>query len=230
MNEQIIRITNGAKSLPGGRSLLEGLNLEIERGTSTAIVGRSGSGKSSLLAILGHLDHLDSGEYELAGQLVNHLTERELDRSRAEQFGFVFQRFALIPHLSALENVILPLRHLGGRSPQVMKQMGRDALESVDLADLASRLPRRLSGGEQQRVAIARALVHGPEVVLADEPTGSLDQATGANITEILLRRMAELGTTLVVVTHDLQLAHQMDAVFVMENLGLTNLQPGLPR
>jgi ABC-type lipoprotein export system ATPase subunit len=224
MGEPMLTITNGSKSLPDGSPLLRDVHFNVAKGRSAAIVGRSGTGKSSLLSILGHLDSLDSGSYFVDGVLAGDMKPSSLDRARATQFGFIFQRFALIPHLSALENVLLPLRHLGGRSDRAMRVMGRDALVGVGLEGMAHRPPRRLSGGEQQRVAIARALVHNPDVVLADEPTGSLDYETGMSVIDTLQERVAELGTTLVTVTHDSNVASRMDEVFTVENLTLTRL------
>jgi len=220
----MLLVQNASKFLPDGSPLFEGVTFNVAGGEAIAIVGRSGCGKSTLLSILGHLDRFDGGDYQLHGKQVASLSSRELDRSRAEEIGFIFQRFALIPHLSLLENVIVTLRHSGKCSEREMKRMGLAALESVGMETMWRRMPRRLSGGEQQRVAIARALIHSPQLILADEPTGSLDQATGAHVIDILRARVREQGASLVVVTHDLDIAGKMDRTMRMSNGTLQSL------
>jgi len=213
----MLSIREASKLLPNGAPLFSGVNLEVSAGEAVAIVGRSGCGKSTLLSILGHLDRFDSGIYEMQGQSVATWSTADIDRTRSERIGFIFQRFALIPHLSVLENVVVPLRHRGGVDETRLKQRGMAALVSVGMDHLSRRLPRKLSGGEQQRVAIARALVHSPQLILADEPTGSLDQSTGSHVIDILRERVTDQGSSLIVVTHDLDVAARMDRILRME-------------
>lgn len=187
---------------------LDGLDLAIERGELLSVIGPSGSGKSTLLHMLGALDRPDSGTVRLDGRDLAH--ERRLDRVRARSIGFVFQLHNLVPTLDAVENVELPLRAL----PVDKRERRRRAmalLESVGLADRTTHLPTQLSGGQRQRVAIARALVNEPLVVLADEPTGDLDRKSGEQVVELLEGLRAERDLTLVVVTHDLELAARAD-------------------
>ena len=184
--------------------ILEDIHLDIASGESVAIVGASGSGKSTLLGLLAGLDQASSGRIRLAGEWLDELDEDGRARLRGEQVGFVFQSFQLLPSLSALENVMLPLE-LAGHG-----DAGTPAAALLERVGLGARLdhyPKQLSGGEQQRVAIARAFVMQPKVLFADEPTGNLDAATGQRIIELLFSLNAEQGTTLVLVTHDDQLA-----------------------
>jgi len=182
--------------------VLSGVDLSIEEGEQVAIIGRSGSGKSTLLSILGLLDTPTSGSYSVAGQDVASLGAARLAALRGGVFGFVFQRFCLLGHLSALENVQAAALHRGERRTQ-RRERALAALDLVGLSDRAGHRPGQLSGGEQQRVALARALAGRPRVLLADEPTGSLDQETGARVMDQLYRLVRETGVTLVVVTHD---------------------------
>lgn len=210
---RVLELRSIAKSLPDGRRLLEGVSLKVAARESVAILGKSGSGKSTLLSILGLIDEPDSGTYAIQGRETDTISGRERDRLRSEHIGFVFQRFALFSHLTALENVITPLRHQGGRSATAMKSAGMSMLTEVGMADAAHRRPRNLSGGEQQRVAIARALITRPRVILADEPTGSLDAETGFEIVTLLKSRVAEDDAALIVVTHEHDVAARMDTI-----------------
>ena len=178
---------------------LHEVSLTIRRGEFMAIVGASGSGKTTLLNILGCVDVPTSGRYALDGQEVSRLSDRRLSRLRNEKIGFVFQTFNLLPRLTALENVALPLSYSRRRSDH---HAPREALERVGLAQRARHRPAQLSGGEQQRVAIARALVTRPSLILADEPTGNLDTRTGEEIMAVLQRLNRE-GATIVMVTHE---------------------------
>ena len=183
---------------------LDGLDLEVHAGEFVSVIGPSGSGKSTLLHMLGALDRPDSGQVLLDGQDLAQV--RRLDRIRARSLGFIFQLHNLLPSLTALENVELPLRALGlGRRERA--ERARALLDAVDLPDRTGHRPAELSGGQRQRVAVARALVNDPKVVLADEPTGDLDQAAGRRVMDLLWRLREERGLTIVLVTHDLESA-----------------------
>lgn len=180
---------------------LRGVDLAIESGESVAIVGPSGSGKSTLMNLIGCLDTPTSGQYALDGTEVSSLNDDALADLRNKKIGFVFQSFNLLPRQTALENVALPLRYSGFSSKE-RKRAGLEALARVDLADRVNHRPEQLSGGQKQRVAIARALVTKPSLLLADEPTGALDQKTGAEILR-LFQRLNDEGVTVILVTHD---------------------------
>ncbi|MFC0266611.1 ABC transporter ATP-binding protein [Kushneria aurantia] len=211
-------VTSGARDL----TILDDLELSISAGECVAIVGSSGAGKSTLLSLLAGLDTITAGELELFGHPLAPLDEDGRAGLRAGRVGFVFQNFQLLPTLTALENVMLPLELAegGGRGD------AGDWLERVGLGERTHHLPRHLSGGEQQRVAIARAFVTEPELVFADEPTGNLDRDTGEHIAELLFALNREAGTTLVLVTHDLTLAERCDRVLSLDD-GRLNERPG---
>lgn len=181
---------------------LRGLNIEIRRGEHVAIMGPSGSGKSTFLHLAGALDRPTKGRVLIEGRDPSRLSDSELSRLRNELIGFVFQTFNLIPRLTALENVMLPLAVRGVDGGERVRR-AREALERVGLAHRMNHRPTELSGGEQQRVAIARAIVTEPKIILADEPTGNLDSASAAEVVDLLTRLNRELGVTLVVVTHN---------------------------
>jgi len=197
--------------LMGKRELtvLRGINLKIERGEMVAIMGPSGSGKSTMLNLIGCLDKPTSGSYYLENREVSRFSSRELAAIRSQKIGFVFQTFNLLPRLSALANVELGMRYAGG----VDRKRATEALNRVGLADRAKHRPTELSGGEQQRVAIARALVKSPPLILADEPTGNLDSRSGQEIISILTSLHAEQGITLVLITHDADIASRCQRI-----------------
>ena len=192
------------------RQLLQAVSevdFDIERGQTLALVGESGSGKSTLLGILATLDQPSEGEVWLCGQAVHQLTEEQRAQIRMQHIGFVFQSFQLLPQLSALENVMLPLRLRKDFDYKTAEKKALDWLHRVGLSRQVEQTPKVLSGGEQQRVAIARALIAEPQIIFADEPTGNLDGQTAQEIESLLFDLNRELGTTLILVTHDRNLA-----------------------
>jgi putative ABC transport system ATP-binding protein len=189
-------------------TILDAVTFSIPRGETVAIVGASGSGKSTLLSLMAGLDSPTEGEVRLAGQALSTLDEDGRARLRGEHVGFVFQSFQLLPSLTALENVMLPMELAGADDAE---PRARDILGRVGLGERLGHYPRQLSGGEQQRVALARAFVARPGVLFADEPTGNLDTATGNAVVELLFGLNREIGTTLVLVTHDERLATRCD-------------------
>ena len=195
-------------------TILQGVNLEINRGESVAIVGRSGSGKTTLLGLLAGLDTPSDGTVELDGAVISQLSEDERAQLRSRRVGFVFQSFQLLPALTALENVMLPLELSGSQGPEAK---AKELLERVGLGERLYNTPRQLSGGEQQRVAIARAFASEPAVLFADEPTGNLDNRTGHDVSDLLMTLNREQGTTLVMVTHDERLAARCARQFSIE-------------
>ena len=188
---------------------LRGVCLRVDEGESLAIVGKSGSGKSTLMHLLALLDRPTSGTIELSGRNAAELSGRALNETRNSTFGFVFQQFFLTPNSSVLDNVTLPLRIAGIRGAE-KRRRGMAALEQLGLEDKARNRATDLSGGQKQRVVIARALVNSPRVIFADEPTGNLDSVTGGTVEDILLELNREQGITLIVVTHDDELAGRM--------------------
>ena len=198
---------------------LRGVSLEVNEGESVAIVGKSGSGKSTLMHLLALLDDPDGGALLVSGTDAKTLKQGEVNRLRNEDFGFVFQQFFLTPNTSVLDNVILPLK-IAGVPPRERKARGMAALEQLELADKARNKATDLSGGQKQRVVIARALVNNPKVIFADEPTGNLDTSTGAVVEDILFSLNKEKGITLIVVTHDVDLASRCDRqIFLRDGL-----------
>lgn len=203
--------------------ILDNITLTVHEGTSAAIVGASGSGKTTLLGLLAGLDLPSRGRIGLAGQDLAALDEEARAQLRAREVGFVFQSFHLLPALTAAENVALPLE-LAGREDRVRVD---EVLAQVGLAHRARHYPRQLSGGEQQRVALARAFVTRPRILFADEPTGSLDHATGQHISDLLFELNASSGTTLVLVTHDLRLAQRCQYIHRIDNGRLLPVECG---
>jgi putative ABC transport system ATP-binding protein len=200
----MIAVIDAVKTYQGKRQVtaLDGVSFTVGAGEMVAVMGPSGSGKSTLLHLLGGLDQATSGSVRLDGNELTGLADDSLTRVRRDKIGFIFQFFNLLPTLSAYDNVALPMR-LQRRPPAVVRQTAGRFLELVGLGKRADHLPDELSGGECQRVAIARALVMAPRVLLADEPTGNLDTKTGGEILELLARINREIGSTLVMVTHD---------------------------
>ena len=204
----------------GTLTILDDVSLSVAAGESVAIVGTSGAGKSTLLALLAGLDEPTAGEVWLSGEALSSMDEDGRAAARARHVGFVFQSFHLVPSLTAIENVMLPLE-LAGRADA--RAAAREVLDKVGLASRLGHYPRQLSGGEQQRVAIARAFVTRPTVLFADEPTGNLDTATGERVIQLLFDLNRASGTTLILVTHDRALAARCDRVVQIEAGRLVN-------
>lgn len=212
MNADIV-LSSIAKSYQAGERLLpvlHDISLDIESGESVAIMGPSGSGKSTLLHIMGALDYPTAGRVMLAGRDLSRLSETELARLRNREIGFVFQNFFLLPYFSILENVCLPSVYRGADSDG--RKTAADLLRRLGLGDRLHHKPHALSGGERQRAAIARALINSPRIIFADEPTGSLDTATGDSIMDLLLE-INQSGTTLIVITHDPRVAKRANRI-----------------
>ncbi len=213
----MIRLQDITKVYPMGNrelTVLKAVTLHIERGEMVALMGPSGSGKTTVLNLIGCLDKPTSGSYYLEDREVSGLNSGELAQVRAEKIGFVFQTFNLLPRLSALANVELGMRYSGGSD----RHRAMAALDKVGLSDRANHRPTELSGGEQQRVAIARALVKNPPIILADEPTGNLDSRSGEEIISILTTLHSEQGITLVMVTHDSNIAHRCQRIINLKD------------
>ena len=221
MNEVTVVVENLRKGYGLGDSRIEvlrGVSLKIRRGETVALVGKSGSGKSTLLSLLAGLDQADEGSITIADRKITAMDEGELTRFRAATMGIVFQQFHLVSTLSAFENVLLPLELL--RRPNA-GDTARSLLEAVGLSHRGHHLPSQLSGGESQRVAIARALAINPSILFADEPSGNLDEETGEKVMDLLFRMVEATGTTLVLVTHDPDLAKRCGRVVHLEHGGL---------
>ena len=224
---KILSIQNLKKSYHSGSkelTVLEDISFDIKEKETFAIVGPSGSGKTTLLGLCAGLDQPDSGSIELCGTLINGLNEDQRAILRNQKVGFVFQDFQLIPTLTALENVSVPLELRGDKNAV---NSAKSLLEKVGLGDRFDHYPSQLSGGEQQRVALARAFCNKPEILFADEPTGNLDEETGKKVVDLLIELNEESGTTLVIVTHDMELAKKTQRILrlkggkVMETLNV---------
>ncbi|WP_026566191.1 ABC transporter ATP-binding protein [Bacillus sp. UNC41MFS5] len=202
----------GKESVP----VLNGISLSIREGEFAAIMGPSGSGKSTLMNIIGCLDKPTAGEYYLGGENVSHYNEKELARVRNQSIGFVFQQFHLLPRLTALKNVELPMIY-AGISKKERQARAEEALKKVGLADRMNHLPNALSGGQKQRVAIARAIVNTPKIILADEPTGALDSKTSKDIME-QFRELNDEGVTIITVTHESEVAEYANRTILVRD------------
>lgn len=214
----VIDARNVTLSLGDGEArvdVLRGIDLEVRQGERLAILGPSGSGKSSLMAVLAGLEQADAGQILVAGQDFAGLSEDQLAEARRGRIGIVLQAFHLIPTMTALENVAVPLELAGHAEPFAA---ARAELEAVGLGQRTGHYPAQLSGGEQQRVALARALAARPRILFADEPTGNLDATTGEAIVALLFRRLADTGATLVLITHDPALAGKCDRIITMRD------------
>lgn len=222
----MIRVENLTMQLRGGGhvvSILKGLNFEVPRKQMVSIVGPSGSGKSTLLGLLAGLDKPTTGSIQLNGQEITTWTESQLAHFRRQNIGYLFQAFHLIPTLTALENVMLPMELSGDTTA---KDRARELLEAVGLQDRQHHYPTQLSGGEQQRVAVARAFSCRPPILLADEPTGNLDSATGQLVIDLLLRLHRDQGSTLLLVTHDPTLAEQTERIITLHDGTIASDEP----
>jgi putative ABC transport system ATP-binding protein len=225
----MIELKQITKSFEVGREtidVLKGIDLRIQAGESVAIMGPSGSGKSTLMNIIGCLDKPTAGEYELAGENVSRYLDAELAKVRNQSIGFVFQQFHLLPRLTALQNVELPMIY-SGVSKKERLERARAALEKVGLGDRMDHLPNALSGGQKQRVAIARAIVNEPKIILADEPTGALDTKTSETIME-LFTGLNDEGSTIVLVTHEPEVAeYAQRTIMVRDGLIVSSTPAG---
>ncbi len=213
----IIKLENITKTYPMGKrelTVLKGVNININKGELVAIMGPSGSGKSTLLNLIGCLDKPTSGNYYLEDKEVSRLSGSELARIRGQKIGFIFQTFNLLSRLTALANVELAMTYVGG----IDRQRALEALAKVGLSERVRHRPIELSGGEQQRVAIARAIVKNPSIFLADEPTGQLDSHSGEEVISILTSLHAEHGITLVLVTHDINIASHCQRIIQLKD------------
>ncbi len=220
MSELLFELKNITKTYGKGDSIVHALNdvsFSINKGESVAIMGKSGSGKSTLLNIIGGLDSPNSGEYIFNGEKLSVKNLTKMAKFRRYNVGFVVQHFALINEYSVYQNISLPLRYTGKGGPALKEKIEHIA-ERLEIADKLKKTPVQLSGGQAQRVAIARALIHDPQVILADEPTGALDEATGTSIMELFSQINKENGTTLIVVTHDPGVAEYCGRTVVMKD------------
>jgi putative ABC transport system ATP-binding protein len=217
MSETLIQV-EGVTKLYGTLEVLRGVDFSVPTGSFTAIIGKSGSGKSTLLGVISGLEKADSGRVIVQGQDLSTFDETRMANLRRRAIGFVFQSFNLIPSLSALENTLLPTFFDAGTPAAARRRRAVELLEQVGLGNRMHHRPSELSGGEQQRVALARALVNEPAILLADEPTGNLDLETGAAVLELLLAMSRAHATTLVVVTHDPDIAAKADTIIEMKD------------
>ena len=215
----VIRVKNLVKDYESGNEtlhILRGITLEVERGSTIAVSGQSGSGKSTLLNIIGGLDHCDSGSVEVAGMNISNLSESNLSSYRQRRIGFIFQFHYLLKDFTALENVMLPA-YMTGLKKKEAQEKARLLLNDMKLGGRAGHFPSELSGGERQRVAVARAMVNDPDIILADEPTGNLDPRNSVAVAELLFAGAEKYGKTLIVVTHDVNIARRAKIRYILE-------------
>ncbi len=212
----MIKVTNIHKSY-GSVNVLKGIDLSVEKAEIVSIVGKSGAGKTTLLQIIGTLLNADSGTITINGTEVNRLKERALSKFRNRNLGFVFQNHQLLPEFTALENVIIP-GLIAQQSRKEVEDKAREILDFLDLGNRLSHKPKELSGGEQQRVAVARALLNGPEVILADEPSGNLDTQNKEELHQLFFTLRKKFNQTFVIVTHDMALAKMSDRIITMKD------------
>jgi putative ABC transport system ATP-binding protein len=216
----LINLENVTKTYRTGSSefhAVKGINFRLERSEMIAIIGSSGSGKSTLMNIMGFLDHCTTGRYLFAGNDVSRLNDEDLAAIRNQKIGFVFQSFFLLPRLNALQNVMLPLFYRGSDSAYA-KEQSLKMLDKVGMKNFIDHKPNQLSGGQQQRVAIARALVGDPEVIFADEPTGSLDSKTGSDVMQLFLDLNQKENRTIVIITHDKEVSNHCQRVVTLKD------------
>lgn len=215
--QEVLKVNNLKKTYQSGTralTVLDEINFSIHQGETVSIVGPSGSGKTTLLGLCAGLDKSTDGSVHLYDAMINNLDEDQRAAIRNEHVGFIFQNFQLIPTLTALENVMIPLE-LQGKSGAAA--VAEDLLTRVGLGDRMDHYPTQLSGGEQQRVSLARAFSNSPKILFADEPTGNLDEETGASVEQLMFDLNKEKGTTLIIVTHDLDLAHKTSRVIKLK-------------
>jgi putative ABC transport system ATP-binding protein len=216
----LVEFKKVSKTYHSGENSFEALkevDFQLQKGEMIAVVGASGSGKSTLMNIIGFLDRCTTGTYHFSGQEVSHLADQELASIRNQKIGFIFQSFFLLPRLNALQNVMLPLFYRGISKP-LAEEKALNMLAKVKMEKFVTHRPNQLSGGQQQRVAIARALVGEPEVILADEPTGSLDSKTGGEIMQFLIELNEKEKRTLMIVTHDQAVSHLCQREVVLKD------------
>ena len=221
MSQSIIKVENITKSVISNDnelSILKGISFNINEGESVAIMGTSGAGKSTLMSLLAGLDQPTSGAITLLDSTISAMDDEQRAKIRGESIGFVFQNFLLIPSLTALQNVTLPMVLRGNEDEESNNLKAKALLKEVGLAGRETHLPTQLSGGEQQRVALARAFVTQPKILFADEPTGNLDQKTAQHVIELLFEMNKEQGTTLVLVTHDAELAKRCERTLIIND------------
>lgn len=222
----MIKVENISKSFSQGINkihILDSVSLNIQEGEKVAIVGPSGSGKSTFLSVVSGMDKPDSGQVIIDSQNITDMSEDNLCEIRNSKIGIIFQAFELINSFTAIENVMLPL-DIAKFSQKESYQKAKDLLGDLGLKDRIEHLPKMLSGGEQQRVAIARAMINNPKVIFADEPTGNLDIHTGHKVVELLFNLVKKYNKTLIVITHDLNLAQKMDRIFTLKDAKVTEI------
>lgn len=226
MIKLLMKFTGVSKTYTSGESrlsILEDIDFSLSEGASVAITGKSGSGKSTFLNLAGGLDTPSTGDVSFLGKVLKNMSDKELSDFRNRHIGFVFQSHILLDDFSALENVCIPSL-ISGQSQRKAATRAKELLDRVGLADRMDHRPNKLSGGERQRVAICRALINTPEILIADEPTGSLDEESSRDIETLLLDLVKERGRTLLLVTHDMQLASRCSVVYLLHNRELQEL------